>query len=309
MSRSTARSASSGSAISRAAHRGMFRPPWQRSWSRGSMSSSGKLDALLGRSHRLVATDSVDPPDLDRRHRARRSRRGGRGIPGHPLSSATRITPTPRGFARRTRSRVRQGRRTVRAGRTGTRDRRGTRHVDSPSMTYIIGETCIDIKDRSCVDVCPVDCIHEADRMLVIDPEECIDCAGEPECPVEAIFPEDAPREVGALHQDQLRLRPGPRRRQHARRGLRDRARRPEPAAGPALAVRAGARRLLRAVALLRARRPSSAAPSRTRRLGLLPLPGPFDEAVLLLVGLILWVFYRDSLRRAWGQAATPASA
>jgi len=43
-------------------------------------------------------------------------------------------------------------------------------------MTYIIGETCIDIKDRSCVDVCPVDCIHEADRMLVIDPEECIDC-------------------------------------------------------------------------------------------------------------------------------------
>jgi NAD-dependent dihydropyrimidine dehydrogenase PreA subunit len=43
-------------------------------------------------------------------------------------------------------------------------------------MTYIIGEPCIDIKDKSCVDVCPVDCIHEADRMLVIDPEECIDC-------------------------------------------------------------------------------------------------------------------------------------
>ncbi len=43
-------------------------------------------------------------------------------------------------------------------------------------MTYIIAEPCIDIKDRSCVDVCPVDCIHEADRMLVIDPEECIDC-------------------------------------------------------------------------------------------------------------------------------------
>ena len=60
-------------------------------------------------------------------------------------------------------------------------------------MTYIIGEPCIDIKDRSCVDVCPVDCIHEADRILVIDPEECIDCgACEPECPVEAIFPEDA---------------------------------------------------------------------------------------------------------------------
>ena len=43
-------------------------------------------------------------------------------------------------------------------------------------MTYIIGEPCIDILDKSCVDVCPVDCIHEADRMLVIDPEECIDC-------------------------------------------------------------------------------------------------------------------------------------
>jgi NAD-dependent dihydropyrimidine dehydrogenase PreA subunit len=43
-------------------------------------------------------------------------------------------------------------------------------------MTYVIAEPCIDIKDRSCVDVCPVDCIHEAERMLVIDPEECIDC-------------------------------------------------------------------------------------------------------------------------------------
>ena len=59
-------------------------------------------------------------------------------------------------------------------------------------MTYIIAEPCIDIKDRSCVDVCPVDCIHEADRILVIDPEECIDCgACEPECPVTAIFPEE----------------------------------------------------------------------------------------------------------------------
>ncbi len=43
-------------------------------------------------------------------------------------------------------------------------------------MTYIIAEPCIDIKDLSCVDVCPVDCIHTADRILVIDPEECIDC-------------------------------------------------------------------------------------------------------------------------------------
>jgi len=59
-------------------------------------------------------------------------------------------------------------------------------------MTYVIAEPCIDIKDKSCIDVCPVDCIHEAARILVIDPEECIDCgACEPECPVNAIFPED----------------------------------------------------------------------------------------------------------------------
>jgi ferredoxin len=60
-------------------------------------------------------------------------------------------------------------------------------------VTYVIAEPCIDVKDRACVDVCPVDCIHEVGRMLVIDPTECIDCgACEPECPVEAIFPEDA---------------------------------------------------------------------------------------------------------------------
>jgi NAD-dependent dihydropyrimidine dehydrogenase PreA subunit/biotin operon repressor len=64
---------------------------------------------------------------------------------------------------------------------------------EDPTVTYIIAEPCIDVKDKSCIDVCPVDCIHEADRMLVIDPEECIDCgACEPECPVEAIYPEDA---------------------------------------------------------------------------------------------------------------------
>jgi ferredoxin len=63
----------------------------------------------------------------------------------------------------------------------------------SPTVTYIITEPCIDVKDKSCIDVCPVDCIHETERMLVIDAEECIDCgACEPECPVEAIFPEDA---------------------------------------------------------------------------------------------------------------------
>ena len=62
-------------------------------------------------------------------------------------------------------------------------------------MTYIIAEPCIDIKDLSCVDVCPVDCIHstDPDDQYFINPDECIDCgACEPECPVEAIFPEDA---------------------------------------------------------------------------------------------------------------------
>ena len=60
-------------------------------------------------------------------------------------------------------------------------------------MTYVIAEPCIDIKDLSCIDVCPVDCIHVGERMLVIDPVECIDCgACEPECPVNAIFPEES---------------------------------------------------------------------------------------------------------------------
>jgi ferredoxin len=59
-------------------------------------------------------------------------------------------------------------------------------------MTYIIAEPCINVKDRACVDVCPVDCIYEAEDQLYIHPDECIDCgACEPECPVTAIFPEE----------------------------------------------------------------------------------------------------------------------
>ena len=59
-------------------------------------------------------------------------------------------------------------------------------------MPYIITEACINTKDRACVDVCPVDCIYEGPDQLYIHPEECIDCgACEPECPVNAIFPED----------------------------------------------------------------------------------------------------------------------
>ena len=67
-------------------------------------------------------------------------------------------------------------------------------------MTYVITEPCINTKDASCVDVCPVDCIHprkdeagfDTVAQLYIDPDECIDCgACEPECPVNAIFPQD----------------------------------------------------------------------------------------------------------------------
>lgn len=66
-------------------------------------------------------------------------------------------------------------------------------------MAYVIAEPCIGTKDRSCVTVCPVDCIYEIPdgapddpRHLVIHPDECIDCgACEPVCPVKAIFVED----------------------------------------------------------------------------------------------------------------------
>ena len=60
-------------------------------------------------------------------------------------------------------------------------------------MAYIIAEPCIGTKDASCVAVCPVDCIYEGEDQYYINPDECIDCgACEPECPVEAIFAEDA---------------------------------------------------------------------------------------------------------------------
>ncbi|WP_419992762.1 ferredoxin [Streptomyces boninensis] len=59
-------------------------------------------------------------------------------------------------------------------------------------MTYIITQPCIDLKDKACIDECPVDCIYEGPRMLYIHPDECVDCgACEPVCPVEAIFYED----------------------------------------------------------------------------------------------------------------------
>ena len=59
-------------------------------------------------------------------------------------------------------------------------------------MTYVIALPCVDVKDRACVEECPVDCIYEGDRTLYIHPDECVDCgACEPVCPVEAIYYED----------------------------------------------------------------------------------------------------------------------
>jgi len=59
-------------------------------------------------------------------------------------------------------------------------------------MTFVGGENCIKCKLTDCVDVCPVDCFYEGHNMLVIHPDECIDCAlCEPECPVDAIYSED----------------------------------------------------------------------------------------------------------------------
>jgi ferredoxin len=59
-------------------------------------------------------------------------------------------------------------------------------------VTFVVTENCNKCKYMDCVEVCPVDCFHEGPNMLVIDPEECIDCTlCEPECPVEAIFADD----------------------------------------------------------------------------------------------------------------------
>ncbi len=62
-------------------------------------------------------------------------------------------------------------------------------------MAFVIAEPCIGVKDKACVEVCPVDCIHgdEDSQQLYINPGECIDCAAcEPECPAEAIFQDTA---------------------------------------------------------------------------------------------------------------------
>jgi ferredoxin len=70
-------------------------------------------------------------------------------------------------------------------------------------MTYVVTDNCIKCKFTDCVEVCPVDCFYEGENMLVIHPDECIDCGVcVPECPAEAIYPDTDPT-VGS---DWLRL-------------------------------------------------------------------------------------------------------
>ncbi len=70
-------------------------------------------------------------------------------------------------------------------------------------MPFVVTENCIKCKHTDCVEVCPVDCFHEGPNFLVIDPDECIDCTlCEPECPVNAIYPEE---DVPAARKNSLR--------------------------------------------------------------------------------------------------------
>ncbi len=70
-------------------------------------------------------------------------------------------------------------------------------------MTYVVIESCIRCKYMDCVEVCPVDCFYVGENMLVIHPDECIDCGVcEPECPVEAIVPDSDDRAAAWAEQN-----------------------------------------------------------------------------------------------------------
>ena len=87
-------------------------------------------------------------------------------------------------------------------------------------MTYVVVESCIKCKYMDCVEVCPVDCFYEGENMLVIHPDECIDCGVcEPECPVDAIKPDTEPgiekwldlnRQYSAVWPNITRKKPAP---------------------------------------------------------------------------------------------------
>ena len=71
-------------------------------------------------------------------------------------------------------------------------------------MIYVVTEPCVDVLDRGCIDVCPVDCIYEGDRAVYVHPDECIGCgACESACPVEAIYYEDDLPEQWKAYQEE----------------------------------------------------------------------------------------------------------
>ena len=71
-------------------------------------------------------------------------------------------------------------------------------------MTYLVNDKCIKCKYTDCVEVCPVDCFYEGENMLVINPDECIDCGVcEPECPVDAIISDTDDKEKKWLEVNQ----------------------------------------------------------------------------------------------------------
>ncbi|MSP53089.1 MAG: DUF3470 domain-containing protein [Gammaproteobacteria bacterium] len=81
-------------------------------------------------------------------------------------------------------------------------------------MTFVVTDNCIKCKYTDCVEVCPVDCFRQGPNMLVIDPDECIDCGlCEPECPINAIVPEDDipedKKELIALNAELSKVWPG----------------------------------------------------------------------------------------------------
>jgi ferredoxin len=83
---------------------------------------------------------------------------------------------------------------TARQSRYLTRFRVSLRSAGSLPMTYVVTDNCIKCKYMDCIEVCPVDCFYEGDNMLVIHPDECIDCGVcEPECPADAIKPDTEP--------------------------------------------------------------------------------------------------------------------
>ena len=72
-------------------------------------------------------------------------------------------------------------------------------------MTYVVTENCIKCKYMDCVEVCPVDCFYVGDNMLVIHPDECIDCGVcEPECPAEAIVPDSDDKSNAWLERNRI---------------------------------------------------------------------------------------------------------